>query len=115
MIDLYTAEAFHCIAKSYRDYINNLITIEPDENCSQNTRVSIKIFLKVSERRVAMYVYYITGLYNGNILVDSTAKVKTLNSHSKSVFTSEDHSCILSYNKGDSLPHALQLLYHQME
>ena len=82
---------------SYQNYINNLISFECDDNSWQKypSQKSFGLSLKVSERKNPSITYL---NYNGNVLVDPIAKADALNSHFKSIFTTEDHSCLP--NKG---------------
>ena len=61
---------------------------------------SFGLSLKVSERKTHLLATSLN--YNGNVLVDPIAKADALNSHFKSIFTTEDHSCLP--DKGPS-PH----------
>ena len=85
---------------SYQTYINNLISFECDDDSWQNTHLKkFWSFIKGLRKENTS----ITSLnYNGNVLVDPIAKANALNSHFKSIFTTEDYSCLP--NKGPS-PH----------
>ena len=81
---------------SYQNYINNLISFECDDNSWQNTHLKkFWSFIK-GLRKENPSITYLN--YNGNVLVDPIAKADALNSHFKSIFTTEDHSCLP--NKG---------------
>ena len=85
---------------SYQNYINNLISFECDDDSWQNTHLKkFWSFIKGLRKENTS----ITSLnFNGNVLVDPIAKANALNSHFKSIFTTEDYSCLP--NKGPS-PH----------